>query len=74
MALCEKLEKCPFYQGKMDMNSGLGSMYKKKYCEGDKTICARYIVATKLGAEYVTNKLYPNMNDAANKLLAEHKK
>ena len=74
MALCEKLGKCPFYQGKMDMNSGLGSMYKKKYCEGDKTICARYIVATKLGAEYVTNKLYPNMNDAANKLLAEHKK
>lgn len=74
MALCEKLEKCPFYQGKMDMNSGLGSMYKKKYCEGDKTICARYIVATKLGAEYVTNKLYPNMNDAANKLFAEHKK
>ena len=74
MALCEKLEKCPFYQGKMNMESGLGAMYKKKYCEGDKTVCARYIVATQLGAEYVTNNLYPNMNDAANKLLAEHKK
>ena len=72
MALCEKLEKCPFYQGKMDFNKGLGKMYKQKYCEGDKTICARYIVATQLGAEYVGN-LYPNMNDAANKLLAEHK-
>ena len=45
MATCEKLEKCPFYQGKMDINSGLGSMYKNKYCEGDKTTCARYIVA-----------------------------
>ena len=74
MALCEKLEKCPFYNDKMNMESGLGAMYKKKYCEGDKTICARYIVATQLGAEFVTNKLYPNMNDAANKLLAEHKK
>ena len=41
MAVCEKLEKCPFYQGKMSMDSGLGSMYKKKYCEGDKTTCAR---------------------------------
>jgi hypothetical protein len=74
MAVCEKLEKCPFYNDKMDINKGVGAMYKKKYCEGDKTICARYIVATKLGAEFVTNNLYPNMNDAANKLLAEHKK
>ena len=74
MAKCEKLEKCPFYQGKMSMESGLGAMYKKKYCEGDKTICARYIVATQLGAEYVTTNLYPNMNDVADKLLAEHNK
>ena len=74
MATCEKLPKCPFYQGKMDINTGLGSMYKKKYCENDKTTCARYIVATQLGPEYVTNSLYPNMNDAANKLLEKHKK
>lgn len=74
MATCEKLAKCPFYQGKMDINSGLGSMYRKKYCEGDKTICARYIVATELGPEFVTDKLYPNMNSAADKLLAQHKK
>lgn len=74
MATCEKLSKCPFYQGKMDINSGLGSMYKQKYCGGDKTICARYIIATKLGAEFVTNNIYPNMNDLANKMLAEHKK
>lgn len=74
MECCEKLAKCPFYQGKMDMESGLGRMYKTKYCEGDKTICARYIVATQLGPEYVTDKLYPNMTTAAEKLLAEHKK
>ena len=74
MALCEKLQKCPFYQGKMDMDSGIGAMYKKKYCEGDKMQCARYIVATQLGAEYVNNSLYPNMNDKAEKILDEHKK
>ena len=74
MAVCEKLEKCPFYQGKMDINHGLGKMYKQKYCEGDKTQCARYIVATQLGPEFVTNSLYPNMNDVANKLLEENKK
>lgn len=74
MATCEKLSKCPFYQGKMDINSGLGSIYKTKYCEGDKTNCARYIISTQLGPEFVTNNIYPNMNDLANKLLAEHKK
>ena len=74
MATFEKLSKCPFYQGKMNINSGLGSMYKKKYCEGDKTTCACYIIATQLGPEFVTNILFPNMNDLANKMLAEHKK
>ena len=71
---CEKLSKCPFYNDKMDINKGIGAMYKRKYCEGDKTICARYIVATQLGAEYVTNQLHPNMNAMADKLLAEHQK
>ena len=59
MAMCEKLAKCPFYQGKMTMDSGLGSMYKQKYCEGDKTICARYIVATTLGPNFVPDTLFP---------------
>ena len=74
MATCVKLPKCPFYQGKMDINSGLGAMYKKKYCEGDKTICARYIISTKLGPEFVNNNIYPNMIDVANNLLKEHNK
>ncbi len=26
MATCENLPKCPFYQGKMDINTGLGSI------------------------------------------------
>ena len=74
MAVCEKLEKCPFYQGKMSMESGLGSMYKKKYCEGDKTICARYQVATTVGPEFVTEALYPNMDARAKKIIEQNKK
>ena len=73
MAQCEKLAQCPFYQGAMSIESGLGKMYKQKYCEGDKTICARYKVATTVGKEYVTADLYPNMDDKANKIIAEHK-
>lgn len=74
MATCEKLSKCPFYQGKMTMDSGIGSMYKQKYCEGDKTLCARYIVSTTVGPEFVTNNLYPNMDKQAQKIIEENKK
>ncbi len=73
MGVCEKLEKCPFYQGKMNAESGLGSIYKKKYCEGDKTTCARYMVSTQVGPEFVDNHLYPNMIDRAKSIIEEHK-
>lgn len=58
----------------LSRKNGYKFRYRKKYCEGDKTICARYIIATQLGPEFVTNNIYPNMNDLANKMLAEHKK
>ncbi len=74
MATCEKLQKCPFYQGQMSMESGLGAMYKQKYCEGDKMACARYKIATTLGPEFVNNKIYPNMNSLADQMIAENKK
>ncbi len=74
MATCEKLEKCPFYQGQMTMESGLGAMYKKKYCEGDKMQCARYMIATQVGPEHVTNKIYPNMTSFAEKIIEQNKK
>ncbi len=74
MEVCEKLEKCPFYQGVMSMEKGLGSMYKKKYCESDKNSCARYMIATQLGPEFVTNKIYPNMVDLAKEMIEKNKK
>lgn len=73
MGTCEKLAKCPFYQGKMSMETGLGSLYKQRYCESDKTKCARYMIATQLGPEFVNNNIYPNMVDLANKMIAEKK-
>lgn len=72
MAACENLQNCPFYQGKMSMESGLGSMYKKRYCEGDKLLCARYTVASRLGKEYMPPNLYPNMMDKAREILEKN--
>lgn len=70
--ICENLKGCIFYNDKMDIESGLGKMYKQKYCEGDKTLCARYIVATKIGKQNVPTDLYPNMHDRAKKILEEN--
>ena len=66
---CEKLEKCPFYTNKMPIDQGLGAMYSKKYCEGDKTICARYMVSTTVGPHAVPLDLYPNMVKQAKKII-----
>ena len=73
MAACENLAKCPFYQGQMKMDSGIGAMYKSNYCEGDKTQCARYMIASTIGKEHMPEGLYPNMVDKAKKIIAEHK-
>ncbi|MFZ7102448.1 MAG: hypothetical protein ACOWWO_07300 [Peptococcaceae bacterium] len=71
---CEKLAGCPFYQEKMPMESGLGAMYRKKYCETDKTNCARYLIATTLGPQCVPVDLYPNMSQRAEQIIAEKTK
>ena len=57
---CKFLSKCPFFNGKMATKLSLLNMYKKSYCLGNNSECARYIIATKLGKEYVSNDLYPN--------------
>ena len=70
MADCKLLEGCLFFNDKMPAESGLGAIYKKKYCQGDNSNCARYMVASKLGREKVPTNLYPNMVDKANALIS----
>jgi len=56
----------------MDIDSGLGRLYKRRYCEGEKTECARYLVYKELGRESVPVDLYPNMHDRAEKIVSEN--
>ncbi len=70
---CEHLQACPFYNDKMDIESGIGKMYKKRYCLGNKEECARYIVNKELGAEFVLVNLYPNMHGKADEIIAQSK-
>lgn len=70
MADCECLAGCPFYNDKMDQNAGVGKIFKTKYCLGDNSNCARFVVFKKLGKGSVPGNLYPNMMDRAREILA----
>ena len=70
---CENLNKCPFYNEKMPMQKGIGSIYKNKFCKGNKQLCARYKVLTEAGEAYVSDFLYPNMHDIAQEIIDKAK-
>ena len=53
----------------MPMESGLGAIYKKKYCMDNNASCARYIVIQSLGPENVPATLYPGMLDVARQII-----
>jgi hypothetical protein len=70
--ICEYFNTCPFYNDKMPIDSALGRMHKKKYCEGDNKLCARYKIASSIGKEYVPIDLYPIMMEEANKIIQKN--
>ena len=70
MSDCECLKGCPFFNGKMDDTKGIGAIYKKKYCLGENSECARFMVAKSLGKEKVPATMFPNMVDKAKEMLA----
>ncbi|GAB4269224.1 MAG: hypothetical protein Kow0029_05120 [Candidatus Rifleibacteriota bacterium] len=71
MAECICLKSCPFFNDKMPSEKGMGAIYKKKYCLGNNTNCARYMVFKALGKGKVPDNLYPNMHEQAKKLISE---
>lgn len=71
MAECPSFLTCPFYNDKMADKPGMTGVYKKRYCEGDNSLCARWKVSLTVGKEKVPSDLYPNMMDRAEKIIAE---
>lgn len=70
--VCENLKGCSFYNDKMPVDKGIGQIQKRKYCEGDKALCARYKIASSIGKENVPADLYPIMMERANKIINEY--
>jgi len=69
MAQCPSLPKCPFFNDKMSGAPALADMMKKRYCQGDNSTCARWVVFQKNGPGSVPIDLFPNQMDKAHALI-----
>jgi hypothetical protein len=54
----------------MGKKPGTAEMFKKKYCLGDNTDCARHMVMKNLGKPNVPSDLFPNQKNVAEQLVA----
>ena len=70
---CENLSVCPFFNDKLPNMPAMANLLKKRYCRGDFTKCARYIVFKALGREKVPRDLWPSEIERAQKILEENK-
>jgi len=69
MADCEMIVKCLFFNDKMTSKPGTAAIMKQKYCQGNNSDCARYVVCKALGRERVPSDLYPIQIDRAKELI-----
>jgi len=68
---CECLAKCPFFNDKMAQMPSMAEMYKRNYCRGDSSSCARHMVFEVTGPGSVPAHLFPNQQDQAAELIAQ---
>jgi len=66
---CPSLRTCPFFNNKMKDMPATAELMKKRYCLGDNTECARFMVASRLGKEKVPIDLFPGQTDRAMEIL-----
>jgi len=73
MADCECLAGCIFFNEKMKDMPATAEILKTKFCRGNNTLCARFIIFKELGREKVPFDLFPNQNDRAQEILKKEK-
>ncbi|HBY57413.1 MAG TPA: hypothetical protein DEG96_06075 [Candidatus Atribacteria bacterium] len=71
MAECECLKSCPFFNAKMANMPATANIMIKKYCKGDNSICARYMVFKALGREKVPIDLFPNQIERVKEIISK---
>lgn len=71
MAECEFIQKCPFFNDKLDIKSVDIESLKTKFCRNNNLNCARYMVALSLGPEKTPLNLSPQEKERAYEVIAQ---
>jgi hypothetical protein len=69
MAECVCLPKCIFFNDKMAGMPTTAQRMKQKFCTGNSSDCARYMVFEKLGRDKVPGDLFPHQKERALELI-----
>ncbi len=69
MAECERFKACPFFNDQLAYMPQTAHAMKQKYCYGDKTQCARYLVVIEGIA--VPGNLFPNQVERAREIICD---
>ncbi|MCK5058951.1 MAG: hypothetical protein KAT34_20055 [Candidatus Aminicenantes bacterium] len=71
MSGCERLEKCPIVNNSKNGAASDFEKIKEKYCYNNYSKCARYMVLTSVGGDFVPNDLLPEQVEEAKEIIAE---
>ena len=70
MSECECLPRCPFFNDVMSDMPSTADRMKRKFCLGDNSNCARYLVFKALGSPNVPATLFPMQKERAQELIS----
>ncbi len=69
MADCECLPACPFFNDVLTDMPATAEYLKAKFCLGDNSQCARYLVFKALGKAHVPVDLFPDHTERARQII-----
>jgi hypothetical protein len=69
MFRCPRAKACQFYTDQMEGMVALPELFKIKYCNGDFSLCARYLVCQVLGTSAVPFDLLPYEKEKAEQII-----
>jgi hypothetical protein len=71
MAECPLLTQCPFFNDRLAHIPGrMAVVYSKRYCTGDSSQCAIYMVFMVMGMGKVPEDLFPSQTKRAQRIIS----
>lgn len=71
MAECPLLTQCPFFNDRLAHIPGrMAAVYSKRYCTGDSSQCAIYMVFMVMGMGKVPEDLFPSQTKRAQRIIS----